>query len=755
MPGLRLQRLAKVPWDRWFLPTLLVARFAVGVWYSVSIPLWEAFDEPGHYQYADYLARNRSLLKEGDPAAERIWERFQPPLYYVLVASAIFWVERPEPPEPVRNPYFHTGVAGLNYAVHSDDEAFPYRGTALAVHVGRLVSVALSLLATYWAHRSSQIVFGQRRELAAAATALFAFWPQFVFVGSVITNDILAITLATLVLFLSLRLVTAHGHWLDLPLLAVGVSLAFLAKANALGLLPLLGWTIGVGLFVPATKQARVRFLVLIGLILLLGGLTWRYLLSAPYVSVGDLLATASVWTSQALDRPVESLRGTADFVARTWPYTAQTFLGVFGWGNVPLPTWQYVFWGAASVAALVGLAFSLGQQLRRRTWPQKLVLCLLHTLGFIGIGLGLARLAGDPYLFPGRYALPCLASLTILMVHGWKACFARLSPAMALGGLVAAMVITTMAIPPTILRPAYARPPVIAESDVQAPHRPHVVFGDEIELIGYDVEPEAIAPGGTFDLILYFRALQPMARDYSLYLEAVGPGYVGLGTTPLVTYPGRGTFPTSLWQPQGVIQDRYRLSIPGDFPGPSLAYVHLFFFDPVSEARPIARDSAGRPLTSGVYLKGVKVTQTAAPDASKLTPVDYRFASAIQLVGYRVELVEPGRLRVHLLWKALERPERDYTVFLHLRDRGGRVVAQQDGPPRRGWYPTSNWDRGEHVPDAIEIQFDGTSNCGPMNLYLGLYESGSLVRARVTRGTGEELPEQQVELGEGLVLCE
>jgi hypothetical protein len=31
--------------DRYLLPLLLLLRLALGVWYSVTIPLWEAYDE--------------------------------------------------------------------------------------------------------------------------------------------------------------------------------------------------------------------------------------------------------------------------------------------------------------------------------------------------------------------------------------------------------------------------------------------------------------------------------------------------------------------------------------------------------------------------------------------------------------------------------------------------------------------------------------------------------------------------------------
>src|SRR5436190_1058076 len=101
------------------LALLLAARLVLGLVYSLAAPVWEAYDEDGHFAYARYLAQHGHLLTPGDPEAERVWERFQPPLYYALIAPILAQFQLGDPFKPLAlNPFFVNGDAGVNYALH-------------------------------------------------------------------------------------------------------------------------------------------------------------------------------------------------------------------------------------------------------------------------------------------------------------------------------------------------------------------------------------------------------------------------------------------------------------------------------------------------------------------------------------------------------------------------------------------------------------------------------------------------------------
>ena len=119
---------------------LLVSRLALGAAYSLVVPIWESYDEDGHFAYVRYLVTYRHLLDPVDPQAQAIFERFQPPLYYLLIAPFLAGFDLgPTQPQPERNPYWNYAGAGHNYALHPPRLAGAAAEIALAVNVARLV----------------------------------------------------------------------------------------------------------------------------------------------------------------------------------------------------------------------------------------------------------------------------------------------------------------------------------------------------------------------------------------------------------------------------------------------------------------------------------------------------------------------------------------------------------------------------------------------------------------------------------------
>ena len=80
--------------------------------------------------------------------------------------------------------------------------------------------------------------------------------------------------------------------------------------------------------------------------------------------------------------------------------------------------------------------------------------------------------------------------------------------------------------------------------------------------------------------------------------------------------------------------------------------------------------------------------------------PAKADFAGLISLLAYEVREKEDGSLSLVLYWRCLEHIEKDYTVFVHLLDAEGNILAQGDSPPVQGHYPTTTWAVGEVVRD-------------------------------------------------------
>ena len=246
------------PWLRddwhWLVVCILVMHFVLGAVYSVVTPIWEGPDELGHYHHVRFLVKNLSLPGPEDTSSP-LDQLTHPPLYYMITAILTSWVDTGDGLVPVENPFAPTGITegGANRFLHSDAETFPYRGTTLAVHAARLVSVVLGTLVVLVTCRIGRLLFPKQPEIALGAMAINAFWPQFLFIGSVVNNDTMVTTFACLALLFLIRIVV-HGagfkDWLALGLCLAG---AFASKRNALALFPLTF----LGLMIAAIRCTR------------------------------------------------------------------------------------------------------------------------------------------------------------------------------------------------------------------------------------------------------------------------------------------------------------------------------------------------------------------------------------------------------------------------------------------------------------------------------------------------------------------
>ena len=129
---------------------ILILFVALGVFYALTTPVFEASDELWHYPMIKHLADGNPLpVQVFDPAQAGPWkqEASQPPLYYYLGAAVTFWIDTSDMPS-VRwlNPHVDSGQVtedgNINLVVH-DPAASRWQGTQLAVILVRVLSVLL------------------------------------------------------------------------------------------------------------------------------------------------------------------------------------------------------------------------------------------------------------------------------------------------------------------------------------------------------------------------------------------------------------------------------------------------------------------------------------------------------------------------------------------------------------------------------------------------------------------------------------
>jgi len=114
-----------------------------------------------------------------------------------------------------------------------------------------------------------------------------------------------------------------------------------------------------------------------------------------------------------------------------------------------------------------------------------------------------------------------------------------------------------------------------------QPDHALDVQFGDAIQLRGYSLAGDTVAPGDMLQLALFWQAQVPIAARYKVFVHVLD------GSNRIVAQvdrePGGELVPTTIWQPGQAIVDRYGVLIPLDAaPGRYHIAVGLYGFDGV-----------------------------------------------------------------------------------------------------------------------------------------------------------------------------
>ncbi len=207
--------------------------------------------------------------------------------------------------------------------------------------------------------------------------------------------------------------------------------------------------------------------------------------------------------------------------------------------------------------------------------------------------------------------------------------------------------------------------------------------------LLGYSLNTPSPRQGERLLLTLFWQAHQtPPAAAQTLS--------IALGASTLYSGPAaRGALPLSTLPPGSVLVDRYEVFVPADQPA--------------------------APTELSVLVPGLGAATLAALDVQAVdrrydplpfdVPLTASFAPAGQpalfaLRGYTFAPVAAGQpATITLVYQGETGTPVDYTAFVHVLDAAGALVAQRDGAPQSGAYPTHLWQPGEYVPD--EYAFD------------------------------------------------
>ncbi|MCI0531463.1 MAG: glycosyltransferase family 39 protein [candidate division Zixibacteria bacterium] len=195
-----------------------------GLWVGYC-PLWQQADEYPHFYYVQHLYQQKSFPVSGTEFP--YYESYQPPLYYLTVAGlySLF-------------PSLDTDRDKMGAETEVDRQSGQFRDSNPMAKLLRWFSVLL-WCGTYWtAYLFLSRFFRRKPHMVILPLALLAFIPTLVSNSAAITNDGLAVFMATLFFYLAF---VERGDGIRRAIL-LGAILggAILSKYNNLALIPLL-----------------------------------------------------------------------------------------------------------------------------------------------------------------------------------------------------------------------------------------------------------------------------------------------------------------------------------------------------------------------------------------------------------------------------------------------------------------------------------------------------------------------------------
>ena len=530
----------KYPPHRIALIGVMLFFVCAATWYSTQIPLGEGPDEPGHAEFAFFVARENRLPNL--MAGEVVGEAHQPPLAYWLLQPMARSIEFDQRRVFLgSNPrwIWAGGSEAAAFAWRSVDR-LPYRGDVAAWHAMRLMSVlwgALTLLLTYGIARR----IGLSEWTSVVAVAMLAILPQFIFHAALVSNDPLLWTLCALCVWIMLD--SVPSRWWSWQIGSV-LGLALLTKQSALLLVPI----IAVILWLRRREIPAIRtsMSIAVSVIVLTG---WWYVRNVRLY--GDLFGLAQYKGEFA--SPTFSPFVVADWGA-AWRALSTSLVANFGWMSVVAPDWVYMLAGMTVLIAVVGLIMS--HSIMQRRFMMILAVWLISTLAWT---FAFAIISGQVG-WQGRFILPAAPVLAIALALGLTRLLRRFALAVPL-----IWVVVVLLLPSVMIAPAYPRWVVAPQ-----PERPLLgtwksSAASPIELRGLRLPP-VMHRGKVNEIGTLWRTLGIQERNWALFVHLAPPNTKD-EVFSVDVQPQDGKWNAKRWTPNDWWEDVTFLQVPADLP--------------------------------------------------------------------------------------------------------------------------------------------------------------------------------------------
>jgi hypothetical protein len=254
-------------------------------------------------------------------------------------------------------------------------------------------------------------------------------------------------------------------------------------------------------------------------------------------------------------------------------------------------------------------------------------------------------------------------------------------------------------------------------------------IYDGRVRLAAYQLQPASPQPGETAQLTLYWQVVKEAPEPLRLTVQLADSRQIGLGRTDAEMQAER-------WFIGEVKTTRHEFNLPPNLETPLAGLVEVTLWNKAEVGL--------RPTTlAGASLDDVAARFTIPPERwptlDEVVLLAGVWQNDLALKGYTFapKPAQPGQtLAVSLYWQANQPVAESYVVFVHLLNKTGQLVAQNDDLPRHGAYPVPWWQPGQMVEDTHSLILPPDLPGGIYQLVVGLYRPDSGVRLPLSSGS-------------------
>ncbi|MCA9957613.1 MAG: glycosyltransferase family 39 protein [Anaerolineales bacterium] len=142
----------------------------------------------------------------------------------------------------------------------------------------------------------------------------------------------------------------------------------------------------------------------------------------------------------------------------------------------------------------------------------------------------------------------------------------------------------------------------------------------------------------------------------------------------------------------------------------------------------------AWRPIEAVIVVaERPSLPANPTPQTERDAAFYYGDNTAMTLRGYDIAQTADF-LELTLYWQAEQPATRPFTVFTHLLNQQGELVAQQDNWPVNGRWPPTCWQNGDIITDAYRLPLTSLP-AGNYDLLIGWYDARDNTRLHLSDG--------------------